>query len=343
MLKKLKIKETLRKGADKLKGLLKTLNLRNFIDVLIGGFFNIFIPITYLAFICAGVFSALVSGLIEYQVFAELFPKDMQDTKYLIFSIPFLIVISFETTKVFLIFLDKAYSQSNNEVYINNKGYFNSLRIALVSVSVVATLLFSFYNLHNPEYGKVLSKATIDIERDFESQIERINISFDKQIKEQIKPLNEDIIRYNNMMKTEEGFKFKGRQEFRGPRYNEAKKLRSETEDKRQQIIITLNKERNKEISRLNTEKNIQIDNKKQELKTSSASGNKMLSATLQVINMKAEFPQVQYILIIGFLSILISFGLEYIIWAAFTVLAINHGNIFINKLMMRNDEEGEE
>ncbi len=331
-------KNTIKILINKVLSVLKRINLRGIIDLLISAFFKIFVPITYVAFILAGLFSALVSGLIEYKVFAELFPKDMQNDTMLLFSIPFLIVVSFEVTKVFLIFLDKAYQQSKNEIYLENQVYFRSLRVVLIAVSIVSTLLFSFYNLHNPEYGNVLSKVSQEIEKDFDKQIELLNANYDKQIKQQIEPLNQEIATYNGRMKTEEGFKFQGRQEFRGPRYEEAKRLRKETEDRREQVIIAINNLRNKDIAKLNDEKNRRIEENKNELKTSSASGNKMLSATLQVVNMDSEFPQIQYILIIAFFSLLLSFGLEYIIWAAFTVLAINHTNIFISKIMEQPD-----
>lgn len=311
--------------------------MRRVLDIIITAFFKILVPIVYVAFIFAGIGSALVSGLIEYEVFAELFPKNIKESSNFYLSIPFLIVVAFEITKIFLIFLNKTYTESQNTAYLKSKRMFFGLRIALITISIVATLLFSFYNLHNPEYDNLLAKTKTEIEEDFMNQINRLNTSFDNQIDRQITPLNEDIQSYEGKMKTEENFKFKGRQEYRGPRYEEAKRLRTETENRRQQIIIELNKQRNQRISELNKLKNNKIEQQKSELKTSTSSGNKMLSATLQVINMEVEFPQIQYILVIGVLSLLLSFGLEYIIWASFTVLAINHGDYFEVDMQAKN------
>ena len=77
--------------------------MRKLIHNGISGFFKVFIPITYLVFIMAGVLAALVSALIEYQVFSELYIK-VTNTSGFFKLIPLFLVIAFEVTKVFLIF-----------------------------------------------------------------------------------------------------------------------------------------------------------------------------------------------------------------------------------------------
>jgi len=294
----------------------------------ISAFFGIFIPITYIFFILAGFISALVSAFIEYQVFAELYQKSII-TRGVFLSIPFLVVFAFETTKVFLIFLNEQYTKSGNKDYIDEKSHFLRLRYALIFISIISTLIFSFYNLHNPEYDTVYENTKGEIESKYNSLVDEVNSSYDNDLKSQVAPISRDIQSYDTKMTTEEDYKYRGRQEYRGPRYNEAKKLRAESIEKRNEFISKLNKERRTKIYELREQQNSEIGKIKDDLKTSSASGNKMLLSTLQIMNMKVEFPQWQYILIIFILSFLLSIGLEYIIWAAFTLLAINHGDIF--------------
>jgi hypothetical protein len=302
--------------------------MRKLIHVVISGFFKVFVPFIYVIFIFAGIISALVSAFIEYEVLGELYQKNL-NTEKLYLSIPFLIVIAFESTKVFLIFLNKQYSKSGNNGYLSDKKYFLRLRYALISISVIATLIFSFYNLHNPEYETVFERTKQEITASYDTQIAEINNSFDNQLLLQTSPINEDIQSYGANMTTEENYKFRGRQEYRGPRYNEAKKLRDEASNRRIEVIRQINEQRDLRISEVNRSKTEEIDHIRENLQTSSASGNKMLSATLQIVNMEAEFPQWQYIAVIAFISLIISVGLELTIWSAFTVLAINHGDFF--------------
>ncbi len=76
-------------------------------------------------FLFAGVVCGLISGLIEYEVFAELYKK-VTGTSLRFFSIPLLIVFSLEVTKIFLVFLDKQASLTNNDGYISDRVTFKS-------------------------------------------------------------------------------------------------------------------------------------------------------------------------------------------------------------------------
>lgn len=301
--------------------------------------FNILIPFGYIFFIFAGIIAALVSGVIEYRVFSDLFPKH---SNLLMFSIPLLVVIVFETMKVFLIFLDKMYVVSSNSAYINIKikSWFSKGRGILITISVVSTLLFSFYNLHNPEYENLLKKNIQYIESNFNSELQMLQNDYDNLERKIIEPIDEDIKKYEKRMAEQEKIRFRyNPEEFRGKGYNEAKKLKKESENKRIEELRNHQQARTLAIEELRQKKYDSIEKEKKSLKQSPDSSNKLISATLQVINSKASYPIWQYITMVVLLSCLLSLALEFSIWATFTILAINHGDFFRTLL---NSKEAE-
>ena len=293
----------------------------------ISSFFKGFVPIIYMIFILAGIISALVSGLIEYEVFSELYKKSIGDSSWLIFSVPFLVVISFEIVKIFLIFLNKQADISANSHYRKDKKHFLNLRYILIFVSFLSTLIYSFYNLQNPEYENLLEQKKTELTSKFELDKDAIVDTYDSQLEIQTKEIDAQIALYDGRMVTEEDFKFSGRQEFRGPRFEEAKRNKEAQEKRRNEIINNVNNNRNIKIGELSAK--LEADKLKAEdnLNKSNIAGNKMLKATLGTF--KKNFPEWSYILIVLLLSLILSIGLEYIIWASFTVLAMNHGEIF--------------
>jgi len=200
----------------------------------------------------------------------------------------------------------------------------------LILISVVATLIFSFYNLQSPEYDQQLVKAKDEMQQQYKFELEKLNASFDQQVNTQVESINESIALYEGRMTTEEKHKFKGsRQEYRGPRFREAKKNKEALEERRALLINTINNQRRLAIIDLNKDRDLRVNSIEGELTTFQKAGNKMLLATLKIINLKNNFPEWQYVVIVGFLSLMLSIGLEFIIWSSFTVLAIHHGDIF--------------
>ena len=128
-----------------------------------------------------GVVCGLISGLIEYEVFAELYKK-VTATNLPFFSIPLLIVFSLEVTKIFLVFLDKQASLTNNEGYISDRTIFNRIRILLISTSCICTLIFSFYSLHNPEYEKRLTERKQELKSHHTQQLAQIDTEFNQRM-----------------------------------------------------------------------------------------------------------------------------------------------------------------
>jgi len=305
------------------KGASKTIKLLKLPKLKLDWVINRILKILYFSFIVAGIVSAVVSALIEFETFAGLFIKSSFGKFNSL--IPALIVFTFETSKVYLIYMNKSFKITSNEHYLSDKRHFLTLRYALISISVLATLIFSFYNLREPEYDKMLAEKSQNIAQIKEVQRQDINRIYDEKLNRQLQPIDQAIMEYEGRMTTEEGYKFKGRQEYRGPRYKEAQRLKESSLDRRLQVITVNENERIQALNKLEDEIKQKISNEENNLSTVSKSGNKMLLATLQTINLKNTFPEWQYLIIIAFISIMLSIGLEYIIWAAFTTLAIDH------------------
>ena len=95
-------------------------SLNRVIGSVIRFFMNQFVCLVYILFLFAGVICGLISGRIEYEVFAELYKK-VTGATLPFFSLPLLIVFSLEITKIFLVFLDKQASLTNNAGYISGR------------------------------------------------------------------------------------------------------------------------------------------------------------------------------------------------------------------------------
>ena len=277
----------------------------------------------YFIFILAGITSAIVSALIEFEVFADLFRKSSLNRFNML--IPGLIVFTFETSKVYLIYMNKSFKITANEHYLTDRKHFLTLRYALISISVLSTFIFSYYNLHNPNLNQNLKEKNSAIETIFLQQKNELNNIYDEKEKKLLSPIDEALKDYEKRMTTEENYKFSGRQEYRGPRYNEAKKLRDDALAKRQAIASSISEERINELNKLRERIELTKEQNAEKFESIHISGNQMLNATLQVVNLKSKYPEWHYLLIITFISAMLSIGLEYIIWAAFTTLAIDH------------------
>lgn len=295
----------------------------------IRGTFRLFVPLIYLTFILAGILCALVSGLIEYEVFAELYQKNFGESKWIIFSVPFLVVFSFEIVKVFLIFLNKQSDMSANSHYAKDKSHFLRLRYILIFISFLCTLIYSFYNLQNPEYENVLKYEKEKLGSKYEKLETQVNESLNNQLELQTKQYKDDNIIQQEEIDRQKTIYFRGSNEFRGEKYEEATKLKNQNLTKIDEITANVEKDRIQQISNLEVEKQKEIKAAENELSNSASAGNKMLTATLKILNLNTKFPEWQYISLVGIISLILSIGLEYIIWSVFTVLAMNHGEIF--------------
>jgi len=310
--------------------------MRKIVSKIIVGIFKVLVPLFYIFFILAGLACALVTSVIAYQTVVELFPKNATVG---IFSIPLLIVISFEVTKVFIIFLNKQYSDSKNEKYLINKSMFLTLRGLLIAISGILTLLYTFYNLDNPELDARLAQQTeiinsantqqrADINANFDRQITSINTSYDNQIEP-----------FKDEMKAQEKFRF-ANGEFRGPEWNAANQNVQQFNQKRNEALQANEQARIAALNNLTSQSVTQISDAETKLKSNNASSNKMINSMLSVVTFNPDYSKGLYLFTIFVLSVLISIAMEFVIWASFTVLAINHGDFFEIDLEMTHLNE---
>ena len=289
-------------------------------------------------FLFAGVVCGLISGLIEYEVFAELYKK-VTGTSLRFFSIPLLIVpllivFSLEVTKIFLVFLDKQASLTNNDGYISDRVTFNRIRILLISTSCLCTLIFSFYSLHNPEYEKQLTEKTQELRNHYTQQLEQIDTEFNQRIA----GIDTEVEMWRQRLDIEVQRVINGISE--GPRYKAYEKQYNQAVQKRDELREHHESERLQQITELNRVHEQKLRNVAANLKNSRTVQNKMLSATLQVLNSGPNYPQWQYLVAIVLISILLTVALESVIICSFRVLAIYHGELFALNLFRKTTEQ---
>ena len=284
-------------------------------------------------FLFAGVVCGLISGLIEYEVFAELYKK-VTGTSLHFFSIPLLIVFSLEVTKIFLVFLDKQASLTNNDGYISDRVTFNRIRILLISTSCICTLIFSFYSLHNPEYEKQLTEKTQELRNHYTQQLEQIDTEFNQRIA----GIDTEVEMWRQRLDIEAQDVINGVSE--GPQYKAYEKQYNQAVQKRDEQRRQHESERFQQITELNGAHEEKLRNVAEDLKNSRTVQNKMLSATLQVLNSGPNYPQWQYLVAIVLISILLTVALESVIICSFRVLAIYHGELFALNLFRKTTEQ---
>jgi len=311
-------------------------SMRQLISRVIVGIFKVLVPLFYISFILSGLACALVTSVIAYQTVKGLFPKD---ATVWIFSIPLLIVISFEVSKVFIIFLNKQYSDSKNDKYLIDKSLFLFLRGLLITISGIFTLLFTFYNLDNPELDTKFEQEKITINQSFEKQENNLNKNYDNQKLVISQNYDNQIKPYTDEMVLQRQYKYSNG-EYMGPRWNEANTKYGELNDQRNTALLQNENDRTKAQNDIETLRLGKIKDAEKNLKSDNASSNKMINAMLEVITFNPSYNKGYYIFAIFIFSILISFGLEFVIWSSFTVLAINHGDFFEFDLEMKTINE---
>ena len=294
---------------------------------------NQFICLVYILFLFAGVVCGLISGLIEYEVFRELYKK-ATTTSLPFFSIPLLIVFSLEITKIFLVFLDKQAHLTNNEGYINDRVTLNRIRILLILTSGICTLIFSFYSLHNPEYEKQLTEKTQVVRNRYTEQLEQIDTEFNRRTA----GIDTEVEMWRQQLDIEAQRVINGVSE--GPRYKAYEKRYTQAVENRDKLRKQHESDRLQQITDLNRAHEQNLRHLTEELKDSQTVQNQMLSATLQVLNSGPNYPHWQYLAVIVFISILLTFALESVIICSFRVLAIYHGELFELNLFRETAEQ---
>ena len=328
------------------------MNVKTIINNIIRFAINLFLPLLYVAFLLfAGTGCAAVSALIEYDVVNGLFPKSNS-------FIPILIVAAAEISKIFFVFLSKQFDENYSTT---DRFIIALLRSALIILSFVATLLFAFYNLYNPEYKTQLEQETQRINQFYQTAITEINERYEREITRAEKKCEKQrqqitqqyqpkINHWLYKMEMEENHR-NSKGGFKGPRYktfqenyHQEKKQHDEalSNVKCDETTTLINKQK-AEINAQYALESKKIDTLKQELQSSMVTGNKFVIATIKTlfkVHNDHDYPRGYYITIIILLSLLISFILETIIWGSFTILSINHGTAYANSFKNQAIEE---
>lgn len=107
----------------------------------IDGHVKVGVPLLYAFFISCGIFAAIASGVIEFQIFKQFFESNNSiDDAYIIIVLLSMVII-FEVTKIYLVF----YREQLEALNVDKKkkwiaGYF---RYLLIFLSILSTLIFS--------------------------------------------------------------------------------------------------------------------------------------------------------------------------------------------------------
>ena len=246
-------------------------SLNRFIGGVIRFFMNQFICLVYILFLFAGVVCGVISGFIEFEVFAELYKK-ITGTGLPFFPIPLLIVFSLEITKIFLVFLDKQANLTHNEGYISDRVTFNRVRILLIVTSGICTLIFSFYSLHNPEYEKQLAEKTQEVSSRYTEQLKQIDTEFEKRMA----GINAEVETWRQRLDTEAQQVINGVSE--GPRYKAYEKQYNQAIQNRDELRGELESNRLQQVKELNQTHEQKLASVAESLKDSQTVQNKMLS-----------------------------------------------------------------
>ena len=204
----------------------------------------------------------------------------------------------------------------------------------LILTSGICTLIFSFYSLHNPEYEKQLTESTRAASNRHTEQLKQIDTEFNKRMA----GINAEVEMWRQRLDTEAQKVMNGVSE--GPRYKAYEKQYNQAIQNRDELRGQLESDRLQQTQELNRAHEQKLVNITESLKNSRTVQNKILSATLQVLNSDANYPQWQYLVVSVLISILLTVALESVIICSFRVLAIYHGELFALNLFRKTEEQ---
>ncbi len=275
--------------------------------------------IGYIFFVTAGVVSVSASALIEYKVVSEFMSSKVDKSFSLV---AFFVVFAAEIVKVFSIYLNKWYTISEEESYTSGNIY-KPLRFALITLSVVCTMVFLFSELHNPEYEEQVNQAIQQANALYENRLANINADYEQRlegISSQVKFWQQELAKEvkNVQGRTSIGARFEG-----------YKLLYDESVRKLQSRRRRLEHERSERVGALERWHQQGIAKKKESLRTDTSSHNSLISDVLELINGTPLYPRQHYMLVIVVFSLLVSIVLELIIVYVFHVLAVEYGDLY--------------
>lgn len=307
----------------------------------------------YISFLLvAGPLCAIASGIIEYQVVAALLPKTF-------WLIPPMIVFSFEVAKLFYIFWYPQMTEDNDYSAGRRRAY-GFIRGILITFSALATLLFTFYNLYDPGYEAEVTKQSeqmtqryqqdrAQLEHQYQTTIQQANDACRLEKERITARYDDEIDHWRQKMQQEERYR-DSKGNFNGPRYKTYKAQYEAVIEQRDDAIQLvdcgierLQDAQQSKLAALHNQHKATLDTIPSQLRGSPEAGNPYLVATINVVGHikgDAPFPYSAYIAFIFLLSILITMGMEGVIYTAMTTLSILYGQAFIAKLRQKTMAE---
>jgi len=197
-------------------------------------------------------------------------------------SVPLLVVFAFESSKLFLVFYGELPEVKKEKKYTYMRG-------GLIVFSIFCTLIFSLDKLNKPRV---------------EDEINRQKTNIDERYEKQINAKKNRLAYYEDIMNKE-------RVTGIGERYEDAQKSHSEISE---------------EINSIYRKRQDAIDNIETNMTSNKQTDNKLLSSALSIWNRALYntdgYTPRGYILLVILLSLLLSFGLEIVIYVSFKILA---------------------
>lgn len=271
----------------------------------------------------AGITVAFLCGWFEYEVLKSLLPQKFEPAI-------FYAVIAFESMKCLLVFLKYANPR-------DSRYSFTKTRSALISISLVCTMIFCFHSLYKPNEKEIRVKKIEQQRVFYETEVAQINEAFDKEtanITAHYKALIAEQIRLREKEKLNT---FGPSKQFIGNRYRAYQAEIERLEDKLSTEIKDVQTRRKIALKEVSDAFHTNVKKAEKEAQSTLSSGSPVLLSVIGIINFNREPKEEQYILLVGILSLLLTIILESVIMVSFSVLAFQHGQDFNLQQQRRN------
>lgn len=290
------------------------------IQYIISETIKLVLPFIFLAFFIAGGTAIYISGVIEYHMLEALFPKSVVGILVL--------VLTLECAKAALIFIDGL--KKDNVEYLKIRTYFSLLRYALITVSVLSTMIYSLYNLSNPTEGQVNSNEIAEARIAINEQKEEVNEIIEAELVRYSAKSDSDIFEINALIEIEKQNTFRSTNLFDGPRFKELKGEKIRLEEKHKIDFQDINDRRILKLESLDKDLETRIEHIKEKNKDFLKTGSPIILAALKVANLATDEPnELQYIVFTVLMSLLLTICIELTIFAVFSIASIQYATGF--------------
>lgn len=279
-------------------------------------------------FLAAGTVSGLVSFVAEYEVISRIFLQHgfLSGTTFAM-----LVAGVLECSKVFMTFVDRAYTTSKNAAYKPLGSYFKTARYALTMISAASMFIYAATNLASPNYDKEVAAARAELQQAHDVRVRQIDSSYTVRKHDMFAIDRADIEMWESATRFQMGNivgkTWQGR-EFLG---NKARLDSARAKQARNQSNLEI--ARLQEVAQVDSNYRRAIDRAKDSLRTAPSAHNQVIAAPIQIITGSINYSYRSYSVVVMVLSVVMSFALESSIWALANILAINFGDTFVMEL----------